>query len=167
MRQAYATGRINQVAISRSSFAAALTAASNKEIRSSSRLRNTPVGTFHSISQRIAFLFRKRAHGDFSPTNSLLPSLSSILKYGGGIMRVHQAAISAPPIRIEVKLVFSLAVGNLSSLTCSQNGDISGMTFVLFGDQHTRRSRNKQLSSPDALMLSDRVSGSYCSLSSE
>ena len=57
---------------------------------------------------RFASFKRKRAYEHFhavkrsnSTTNSLLPSLSSILKQGGDIMHVQQAAISAPPIRID------------------------------------------------------------------
>ena len=41
-----------------------------------------------------------------SPTNSLLPSLSSILKHEGGIMHFQRAAFTAPPIRIEIAAWF-------------------------------------------------------------
>ena len=93
------------------------TAASNKEIRSSGRLRNTLVGTFHSISQRIAFLFRKRAH-DALHTDKLSLAESFI---NPKVRRRYHARSSggyfSSTYSNRNQLVVSLAVGNLSSLT--------------------------------------------------
>ena len=136
---------------------------SNKQIRAGHGLATHAPRYFssaHDCSEiRIP---TSEASSRFAPTNSLLPSLSSILECEGGFMHFHQAAISAPPIRIDWTPYINSQVTTIV-ITRPPIRHQSGMTFALFGDQHTWRSRQM----PATLVLSDQTSGSYCLLSSD